>query len=74
MSPFAYPKEETLKHLWKKAAALCQAAVLCLAPVAQTLNMLWDDLEETVPRPPATWGETVHVLCTILTAVGVLIY
>ena len=60
MSPFAHPKEKTLKHPWKKVAALCLAAVLCLAPAAQTLNMLWDDLVETA-----------QVLCTILTAVGV---
>lgn len=71
MSPFAHPKEKTLKHPWKKAAALCLAAVLCLAPAAQTLNMLWDDLVETAPRPPAARGETAQVLCTILTAVGV---
>ena len=28
MSPFAHPKEETLQHPWKKAAALCLAALL----------------------------------------------
>lgn len=69
MSPFAHPKEETLKHPWKKAAALCLAAVLCLAPAAQTLNMLWDDLVETAPRPPAARGETAQVLSSMASAV-----